>query len=202
MAAPRFRALALGGPVVVVSVLLILRRFLDYIESRPGPVLADPILPLVRPHDVALVVFSTMYLALLVGIVALARRPDRLVAGLWAYAAMLVLRMVAMYLVPLDPPPALVPLRDPFVELFGQQRTLTRDLFFSGHTATLFLLALTIPTRGARIGALAATFIVAAGVMIHHAHYAVDVLVAPFVAYACHRAGRWLVDASRPAQAC
>jgi hypothetical protein len=194
LAVRRFRVLAFAAPVVVTGVLLAFRRFLEFVEARPGAALADPVLPFIAPRDVSAVVFTTMYLALLLGLVVLARRPDRLVPGLWAYAAMLVVRAIAMYLVPLDPPAGLVPLRDPFVDLFGEHRALTRDLFFSGHTATLFLLALVLPMRAPRIAAMVATFIVATGTLVHHAHYTIDVIVAPFAAYACHRASEWLVE--------
>lgn len=193
LAAPRFRTLAITAPFVVTGVLVVFRRFLDAVEKRPGAVLADPILPHIPMHQAALLVFTIMYVGLAVGLAALARTPERFVAGLWGYAAMIAVRMAAMYMLPLDPPPTMVLLRDPLVDLFGDAQTLTRDLFFSGHTATMFLLALANPGRRAKIVLYTATFAVAMGVLVHHAHYAVDVLIAPFVSYACWRAGRRLV---------
>ena len=55
---------------------------------------------------------------------------------------MVVVRMCAMYMLPLDPPVNMIILNDPLVEFFGTGQTLTKDLFFSGHTATLFILFL------------------------------------------------------------
>jgi len=47
-----------------------------------------------------------------------------------------------MYSAPLDAPERLILLNDPFVQFIGSGEALTKDLFFSGHTATLFLLFL------------------------------------------------------------
>jgi membrane-associated phospholipid phosphatase len=90
----------------------------------------------------------------------------------------------------------MVALKDPFVEAFGEQRTLTRDLFFSGHTATLLVVALSAPTPWMRRAAFVATALVAAGVLVQHAHYTVDVVAAPFFAYAAWRAATAMVGAS------
>jgi hypothetical protein len=73
------------------------------------------------------------------------------------------------------------------VEAFGDHRTLTRDLFFSGHTATLFVLSLAMPTARLRGVGFAVTAFIAAGVLAQHAHYTVDVVAAPFFAYASYR---------------
>jgi len=193
MATPRLRAFALGAGPALVGVLLVLRRFLDFIEARRGAALNDPVLALFAPHDIALVLFPLMYLTMIGLLVALIRHPKELVAGIWAYVLMIVVRMLVMYLLPLEPPSSMVALRDPFVELFGEQRTLTRDLFFSGHTATLFLFALVVPTPRLRALAFTMAGLIASGVLLQHAHYTVDVVVAPFVSYACYRAARALV---------
>ena len=52
-----------------------------------------------------------------------------------------------MYSLPFNPPPEMIPLNDPFVQFFGSGKLLTKDFFFSGHTATLFLLFLVIDKK-------------------------------------------------------
>jgi membrane-associated phospholipid phosphatase len=101
--------------------------------------------------------------------------------------------MAIMYLMPLDPPSTMITLHDPFVELYGSGLVLTRDLFFSGHTATLFLIALALPTARQRAFGLAVTTLVGVGVLFQHAHYSADVLAAPFFSYACYRLAARLV---------
>ena len=96
---------------------------------------------------------------------------------------MVFFRLIVMYLLPLEPPTTLLPLNDPFVQLLGTGEILTKDLFFSGHTATLFLLFLIIEQRVFKIILLTSTIIVGITVLLQHVHYTVDVAVAPFVAY-------------------
>jgi membrane-associated phospholipid phosphatase len=100
---------------------------------------------------------------------------------------MVVIRMVAMGVTPLDPPATMIPLIDPTVTYFGTGMTPTRDLFFSGHTATMLLLALTVPSAPWRTVFGVATAAVALSVLAQHAHYTVDVLAAPFFAYGAYR---------------
>jgi hypothetical protein len=94
-----------------------------------------------------------------------------------------------MAFVPLDPPIGYIPLRDPLLECFTEGgAVVSKDLFFSGHTASLAVTALMF--RGQRFGKLlwAATFSVGLLVLVHHVHYTVDVLVAFPGAYLCHHA--------------
>ncbi len=173
--------------IALAATLLALTRFLEHVESRPGVTLPDPLLALVTPRDVTWLTFSLIYAGLLAAIVLLARQPDVLLLGLQTYVAMVLFRIGAMYLLPLDPPPGMIPLRDPFVEYFGTGRLLTRDLFFSGHTATLFLLALVLPGSWTRKVYVVLTAGVALCVLVQHVHYSVDIFVAPFVTYVSYR---------------
>jgi membrane-associated phospholipid phosphatase len=52
----------------------------------------------------------------------------------------------------------------------------TKDLFFSGHTSSVFLLFLTIPGRTDKRLALLATAVVAFLLLVQHVHYTLDVL--------------------------
>jgi hypothetical protein len=169
-----------------------LARFVRRVEERPGVVLPDPLLELVSPRDLTWLAFALIYAAILSALVLLARRPRRLVQALQAYAIMAWVRMAVMWVTPLDPPPRMILLEDPLVQgLGGASRALTRDLFFSGHTSTLFLVFLAVPGRRARPFFLACTAAVGAAVLAQHVHYAVDVLAAPFFAYGSWRlAGR------------
>jgi hypothetical protein len=132
---------------------------------------------------VSLPTFTLIYGGLVVAFVVLLRRPRLLLWGVQSYVLLVLLRILMMWLTPLAPPEGLVLLRDPLVESLGPARALTRDLFFSGHTSTLFLLALVLP-RPWRIPMFAAAAVVAALLVWQHAHYTIDVVVAPFVAFA------------------
>ena len=173
--------------VLLILVLVSLTSFLGHIEKRPGVVLPDPILALVQPRDLTWITFGFIYLGLLAGIAVLARHPRLLMLAIQSYIVMVLVRIAAMYVVPLDPPPGMIPLKDPFVEYFGTGKLLTKDLFFSGHTSTLLLFFLIVPERGARLLFLLCTVGVAICVLLQHVHYSADVLAALFFGYGAYR---------------
>ena len=179
-----FRArLALVLPALVAA-LALLARFLEWNERRPGAVLPDPVLALLQPRDLTWLTFSLIYLGLAFGVARLASEPRALLLALSAYVLMVLFRIAAMWMTPLEPPPGMIPLHDPLVRLFGPGKLLTKDLFFSGHTSTLFLLALTVPGRRSKALFVLCTAAVGVSVLLQHVHYAIDVLAAPFFAYA------------------
>jgi hypothetical protein len=173
-------------PLLVV-VLSLFSWFLEWVEVRPGVILQDPILAVVAPLDFSWPIFLLIYAGLVIGMVTLSAFPMQLVIAVQSYILMVCFRFAAMYLTPLDAPTGVIPLVDPIVQFFGTGGVLMKDLFFSGHTSTLLLLCLT--ATGRRLKAFFAFCTFAVGVMIvwQHAHYAVDVLVAPFISYTSYR---------------
>ena len=181
---PRFRLrLALSVPALV-AVLAFLARFLTFVEARPGAVLPDPVLAFLVPRDLTWLTFGLIYIGLAFGVARLAAEPRALVVALQAYVLMVLFRIAAMWVTPLEAPPGMIPLHDPLVRLFGPGKLLTKDLFFSGHTSTLFLLALAVPGRRSKGLFLFCTAAVGISVLVQHVHYTIDVLAAPFFAYA------------------
>jgi membrane-associated phospholipid phosphatase len=78
------------------------------------------------------------------------------------------------------------------------QAYLTKDLFFSGHAATTFLLALYLwPWRRLRLVALAAHAVVVASVLLARLHYAIDVVGAWAVTFAVFALREWRPGPSR-----
>jgi len=123
---------------------------------------------------------------LIIAIVSLINYPDRLLFALQLYSLMAIVRIIAMFLLPLNPPEQMIILKDPFVEFFGSGNTLTKDLFFSGHTATLFILYLVSENKIIKIIFLISTILVAVFVLLQHVHYTIDVFAAIFFTYACY----------------
>lgn len=194
--APDFRVQVVVTAPVLGLALATLARFVRWVESRPGATLPDPLLALLTPRDVTWLTFSLIYAGILTAVALLLRRPRDLLTAVQAYAVMVAFRIAVMWATPLDPPPGMIELQDPFVEQLGTGQLLTRDLFFSGHTSTMFLLFLAAPGRLAKGFFLACTILVGACVLWQHVHYAVDVMVAPFFAYAAWRVAERLRPAS------
>ncbi len=188
----RFRVeLAITG-VSLAATLIAQGAFMRWNEGRRGVVLDDPVLALFPPRDLSVVTFAVVYASLLFGLAVLARRPPQLVRALQTYVLLVLVRMGMMAVTPLDPPPEIIPLRDPLAEIATPGTALTRDLFFSGHTATVLLLAFAAPRAVQRVLLSLAAVVIAAFTVWQHTHYVVDVLVAPFVAYGCWRlSGLW-----------
>ncbi len=186
-----FRIRRLVTPPLLVATLSALAALVKWVERRPGAVLPDPVLAMLAPRDVTWPVFTLIYVGIVLAVLLLVRSPVRLLLGVQGYVVLALLRIVVMWATPLDPPPGMIVLEDPLVQGFGGAAApLTRDLFFSGHTSTLFLLFLAVPGRATRAFFLAATAGVAFLVLVQHVHYAVDVLAAPPFAYAAWRIAR------------
>ncbi len=184
---PAFRFRAWVTVPFLAAILAALATFLQWVERRAGVVVPDPLLALFPPTDLTWFIFGLIYGGLVIALLFLVRDPDRLLLAMQSYSLMVVFRILAMYLLPLDPPAMTIPLKDPFVQLFGSGNVLMKDLFFSGHTSTLFLLFLTARKGRLRTALLLFTISVAVLIVIHHSHYAVDVYMAPFVAYTSYR---------------
>jgi hypothetical protein len=183
---PALRRECAATLALLVPVLFALTHFLDWVERRQGVTLPDPVLALFPALNLTWITFLIIYAGIIVGLLVLVQHPRRLLLVFQAYVVMALFRMAAMYLAPLEPPPGIIELRDPFVEFFGGGKTLTRDLFFSGHTSTTFLLFLLIPGKWLRVAYACATLVVGVCVVLQHVHYTFDVVAAPFFAYGAY----------------
>ena len=168
-------------------ILISLARFLSVNEHLHGFVFNDPLLNLFPAVDVTWLIFVLIYLGLIIAVGILALHPRQLIIALQSYTLIAACRLITIYLLPLDAPPGIIPLNDPFVEFFGGGNILLRDLFFSGHTATMFLFFLTSPSRKLKTIFLICTVLVAVCVLAQHVHYTIDVIIAPFISYTSYR---------------
>lgn len=172
---------------ILILALFLYSNFLTLNEVRNGVSFEDPFLSWFKPINVTWLTFTLIYGGLILGIVNLIQYPKHFLIAVQTYFLIIFIRIIAMYSLPLNPTPHTIPLIDPFVQLFGNGSILMKDLFFSGHTATMFMLFLTAPTKKLKIIFLIGVFLVGGAVLIQHTHYSVDVIAAPFFAYACYR---------------
>ena len=172
---------------LLAIVLTFLTNFLNYVEARQGVVLPDPILNLFKPIDLTWLTFALIYISLVAAIATLSKNPKQLMFAIQLYTLMVAVRIIAMFLLPLEPPATMIILNDPFVEFFGTGQTLTKDLFFSGHTATLFILFLVAPKKIIKTMFMISTILVAISVILQHVHYSIDVFAAVFFTHACYK---------------
>ncbi len=173
--------------IILSASLFSIAKFLAYNETREGFSFNDPVLNLFTPVDLTWLTFVLIYASLIVALYSISFNPEIFITALQSYALIMFLRLITIYLLPLNAPTTIIPLTDPFVEFFGGGQTLYRDLFFSGHTATMFLFYLTNQNKKLRRIFFTATIIVGVCVLIQHVHYTIDVLAAPFFTYTSYR---------------
>jgi membrane-associated phospholipid phosphatase len=177
-------------PVTIVLLFLTLHFFaqlLVFIEQRQGVVINDPILNLFNPVRLDWIIFSLIYISILTGLLFLLKYPQYFLIAIQTYILMNLFRMISMYVIPLDPPLGTLDLNDPLIFVVGTGTPITKDLFFSGHTATMFLLSLTAVNKKLKIIFLISTFLVGFLVILQKAHYTIDVIAAPFYAYCSYK---------------
>lgn len=172
-----------GGVVLVICILSVLPAFFDLIEHRHGIVLYDLVLQWLPAINLSVPVFVVIWsMALLLAIRCL-QNPYTFSLFLWSFLFLTLSRIITISLVPLDAPLNLILLKDPLSNSFYRGPFITKDLFYSGHTSTQFLMFLCLQRRWEKAIALCSTVAIGIMVLVQHVHYTIDVVVAPFGAY-------------------
>lgn len=172
--------------ILLVITLNTFSRFLLFNEARQGAVLDDPLLNTFTAIDLNALLFFAIYSSLLIALFFFSFDPEVLLTGIQTYILLVLFRMSAMYLIPLDPPVGCIDLQDPVVFVMGTGKKIVKDLFFSGHTSTAFLLFQTAKNKYLKTYFLLATITVGTAVILQKAHYTIDVyagLVFSFTSY-------------------
>ena len=165
------------GLVLVTAMLSLLPEFFKAIERRHGYVLNDAVLRMLPPHNVSVALFIVIWTFTAYCIFRAVQTPQMFLNFLWSFIFLCAFRILMITLVPLDPPVGLIGLVDPLSNFFyGGDKFVTKDLFFSGHTSTVFLLFFTVPGRTDKKLALVVTAIVGFLLLVQHVHYTLDVL--------------------------
>jgi len=175
--------------LVIASALMVL--FLDYVEGRPGVALHDPLLQFFPAVDLRLITFSLVYSGMILGFLSVASHPFALLLALRASVVILLMRIVTIFLLPLDPPAGIIPLTDPFIQWPGVPPVLTRDLFFSGYAAIMALFVFVSEWNDMKIIFTCIGTGVSVLFLLHHAHYTIDVLAAPCFSYVAFSIAKW-----------
>jgi len=174
---PGFRRYLISGIVLVATILSIFPHFFHWVEERQGIVLNDPLMTVIPAHNVSVPLFIMIWTMSALAAIRAVQNPRILLVFIWSFLFLSVFRTLTITLVPLDPPVGLIGLSDPLSNFFyGHDRFVTKDLFFSGHTSSMFLLYFCLTGRGDRRAALLITFGVAFLLLVQHVHYTLDIL--------------------------
>lgn len=174
--APLFRLKMIIGLILLAATVSSFPFFFQRIELRQGVALPDPVLRWLPSHDVSLPLFILIWSLSALTLFRAIRNPRILLVFIWSYVLLSLLRMLTITLLPLEPPANLIGLVDPLSNFFYGPKFVTKDLFPSGHTSTMFLLFFCLTGKGDRRLALVVTCAVAFLLLIQHVHYTVDIL--------------------------
>lgn len=175
--------------VIVLSVILTgFAVLLAYIETRQGHSFYDPILNFIKPRDVSDFIFFVTYSTAIIALVYAFWSPYRFLHLIQMYGSLTMLRIITLFFIPLEPPTSIIPLRDELLtHTFYAGNQNLKDLFFSGHAATLFLFYFFTVDKVLKYVFLVAAIAVSVGVVMQHVHYSYDVIAAPIFAYIAYR---------------
>jgi hypothetical protein len=170
--------------------------YFQWIQQRDGIVMKDVILANIPAKNVSTPIFAIIYLSVIYLIVRIIRQPKQFLWFAWAFNLETIMRFASIYWVALNPPEGLVDLHDPIAELFiyGENLAITKDLFFSGHTATMVFVCYFLPMAKERKIAIALTSVLVILLMVQHVHYSLDILAAPIATWVAIQLARRLIS--------
>lgn len=178
-----FRTKLISGSILFVSVLLYYPSFFAAIQKKQGVFINDFVLAHLPSVNLSATIFGLIYITVIVGIIRAAQSPYLFLLFLWSSLLLSLSRIITITFIPLEPPAGLVSLVDPVLLPFYGPNNITKDLFYSGHTGSVFLIYLIVRKRIEKMGALIATILVGICLLFQHIHYTIDVLCAPVFVY-------------------
>jgi membrane-associated phospholipid phosphatase len=185
---PYFRNRFFTSIIILSVILTAFAALLAYIETRQGHSFYDPILNFIKPRDVSDFIFFVTYSTAIIALIYASWSPYRFLHLMQMYGSLTLLRIITLFFIPLEPPTAIIPLRDEILtNTFYAGNQNLKDLFFSGHAATLFLFYFFTVDKVLKYVFLVAAIAVSVGIVVQHVHYSYDVIAAPIFAYIAYR---------------
>jgi hypothetical protein len=185
------------GIGLVLTILISFPFFFQHIELREGQVLNDFVLTRLSAHDVSIPIFAIIWATTILFFIRSVQNPLLFLSFMYGFILLSVSRFITIYLVPLDPPHNLIPLVDPISNAFYGKSYVTKDLFYSGHTATQCLFFLCFRRKIDRLIALLCSIAIGLLVLVQHVHYTIDVIAAPVFTMICFFIAKKIVN-SKP----
>lgn len=181
---PKTRNHLLISVTLLIAIVYFGRDAFSFFEDRETAMVPDPILALIPARNFSLLIFILIYSGLLASAIHHLKSLKETIQWIQTYTILITFRIFCIFLLPISAPEDIILLTDPVVDnIIGSSRTLTKDLFFSGHTSTAFLFFLMARNTKLRYILLVNCIAIAALLLWQHVHYTIDVVVAPIFAF-------------------
>jgi PAP2 superfamily C-terminal len=192
----RFRNKLIVGMLLFAFILMALPSFFAMIENRDGVVLNDWLLNIIGPRDFSVPIFIIIWSTTLLFFIRSYSNPAIFLQAICCVVFLTIIRMTTIYLTPLDPPTTIIAIKDPLTSLTygGKDIFITKDLFFSGHTSNMLILALCFEKKTDKLIGWIATVSVGTLVLFQHAHYSIDVIAAIIITFFVVKLGKKAAD--------
>jgi hypothetical protein len=176
----RWKLLIVPGLFFIYSAVT--QHLSNYIESRKGVQLSDKLLTFFPSYDFSTFIFILLYSSLLVLIITHLHKPKVILRLIEMHFLVAVVRQICILIIALEPPAGIIVLRDVFLEntVYPHNTPLTKDLFFSGHVASVWIYFLCAQHRYLKTSFFIGTLIMSFMILSMRVHYTYDVLGALF----------------------
>ncbi len=184
-------------PGLFVLYSAVTQQISGYIELQKGTKLSDTLLSHLPIIDCSELIFFLLYGSMATILVSHLDRPKAIIRILELQFIMALVRQLCILMIPLEPPTGMLILRDVFLEntFYPHHRPMTKDLFFSGHVACMWIYCLCAERRYVKICLGFATLAMSFMILSMRVHYTYDVYGAIFITTAIYSVHAYL---SRP----
>lgn len=154
----------------------------NYVEMRKGIRLTDKLLDFFPSQDFSVYIFMLLYASLFTVLVTHLNRPKVVLRVLEMHLFVAIVRQICILLLALEPPVGMIVLRDVFLEntVYPKHSPMTKDLFFSGHAASIWIYFLCAEKKYLKSLFLLATILMGFMLLSMRIHYSYDVFGAIF----------------------
>lgn len=171
----RWKILLTPGLFLVYSALT--QKLGNFVEARKGIILSDKLLDFFPPHDYSVYVFILLYSSLIAVVLLHLHKPKIILRIIEMHFLVAVVRQICILCLPLEPPTGIIVLRDVFLEntVYPRHSPMTKDLFFSGHVASIWLYFLVSENVWLKKFLFTACLIMSFMILSMRVHYSYDI---------------------------
>jgi len=188
----RFKLLLVPGIFFIYSSLT--QHLGNYVQARNGVRLNDALLYLFPSIDFSAPIFLLLYSSLFIILLTHLSNPRVVLRVLEMHLLVAIVRQACILMVALEPPSGIIVLHDMFLEntVYPHNSPLTKDLFFSGHVASIWIYFLCAVKKHIKLYLGIASLLMCFMVLCMRIHYTYDVYGAFFFTTLIYFTPAWI----------